>query len=218
MFSEVHHIHKNMRYRMIKSDNSYYVFDLDSSFLVFFFPFLNWMKSHIVYKVSDNDKLEQLNVMENKNKLGAGLLLFTGGLSVFGGNLLSLVVDRFDIQTTQIVSYCLLLISTFLVIYFRFRISRKSRKKLCDIVQLEELETEKIRIRPQSLKHFSFVLVAYIFYFLVTLASSIAFIELPNYILLLCFILFLFFTLIVNGLTLKVGKNKIKLKNNKSAD
>ncbi len=199
-------------------NGKHYIFDQDRPYLVFFFPFLNWMKSHIVYKVSDPVKLEQLKVIKNENKLGTGLFILTGGLTVFLGNLLSLVVERFDFQISQIYIYSLLLISTFLVIYFRFRISRKNQKKLCDIVQLEELETEKIRIRPQSFKHFSFVLVAYIYILLITLASLIAFIKLPNFILFLCFILFLFLTLIVNGLTLKVGKNKIKLKNNKSAD
>ncbi|WP_026909135.1 DUF443 family protein [Paucisalibacillus globulus] len=217
MLSEVHHIHKNMRYRIIKVDNTYYIFDLDRPFLVFFFPFLNWIKTHTIYEIKDMAQLEQLRTVESSSKIGFGIAMFTGGLSVFLANLLEPIIFKMEFQTPTFITYILLIIFSILVIFFRFKLSKKNKIKILNVVALSTLEKKRISVKPQSIKHFCLILFMYIIVLLFLLASIFMFIEFKNYFVLFSFILILFFLLIINASTLAPGKNKIKINNNKSA-
>ncbi|MBA4537273.1 DUF443 family protein [Bacillus aquiflavi] len=75
MNCEVLFVHKNIRYKIININETNYIFDQDHPFLVFFSPFLNWMKLHTVYKITDKDKIEQLAEKNNK-KVGFGIAMF----------------------------------------------------------------------------------------------------------------------------------------------
>lgn len=62
--------------------------------LVFFFPLLNWMRPHTVYKVTDMDQLEQLKMAQGTTKVGFGIAMFTGGLSILIANLLKPYINN----------------------------------------------------------------------------------------------------------------------------
>lgn len=211
MKGEVLHIHRNIRYRLISINDTRYIVDLDYPLLVFFFPFLNWMKSHVVYKIIDENQLEQLKVIKSTDTK-VGYTLLTGGLSVLGANLLEMVMDKFEISMPNVINYIILFTFTILIVFCRFHISRRNKRKLYDIVQLEKLEKIKIRFGPQNVKHFFLFLILYLGFLASSLAGIIMFIQYKNFLILFFTILFLFCFLFVNGISLFPGKNKIRMK------
>ena len=217
MLSEVHFIHKNIRYRIITVYDKHYIFDLDRPFLVFFFPFLNWIKTHTIYEIKDMVQLEQLRTVESSSKIGFGIAMFTGGLSVFLANLLEPIIFKMEIQTPTFINYIFLIFFSILVIFYRLKISRKNKEKILNVVPLKTLEEKKVRIKPQSFKHFCLIFFVYIMLLVFFLASIFMFIEFKNYFILFSFGLILFVLLILNASTLAPGKNNIKIGNNKSA-
>lgn len=217
MIGEVHHIHKNTRYRIINVNGNSYIFDLDRPFLVFFFPFLNWIKTHTIYRITDMAKLEQLRTVESRSKIGFGIAMFTGGLSVFLANLLEPLIFQMVIQTPTFINYFLLIFFSIVVIFYRFKLSERNKMKVLSVVQLDNLEKKRISIKPQSIKHFCLILSMYLMVLLFLLVSIFIFIKFNNYFFLFASILILFFLLILNASTLALGKNNIKIYNNKSA-
>jgi uncharacterized membrane protein (TIGR01218 family) len=212
MNSEVLLIHRNNRYKIITIHNAQYIFDLDRTFIGYLFPFLNWMKSHTVYKITNESDLEKLRVDTSNTKVGFGLAIFMGGLSIFFANLIGLIIDRFEINTPDFINYILLILSLAIVICYRIQRSRKNKEKISGIIKIDQLEKGKLRIRPQSFKHFGLVLFLYLILISLSLGSMIMFIQFNNYLIFLIAILLFTFILFMNNATLAPGKNKIRMK------
>lgn len=209
---EALYIDKNVRYRIIAVRDAHYIFDLDHPKFVFFFPFLNWLMPHTVYQMTDQSEIEKLQVDGNKKNIGFGLMMLSGGFAILVANLLGLVIDRFELHIPDFIIYCLLLFTTILTIYFRFYLSENNKVKLVDIIHLEDLKEEKIFIRPQSVKHFCLILFLYLFLLSFYIGSLIMFIQNNNFMVLLFSTIFLFSLLILNGVTMYPGKNRIRIK------
>ncbi|HDD0364002.1 TPA: DUF443 family protein, partial [Staphylococcus aureus] len=68
MLCESKVINKNPKYRIIKYDSEYLMIDLASNWIVFFFPFINWLIPKTYVKITKND-YEKLNIVKPvKNK------------------------------------------------------------------------------------------------------------------------------------------------------
>ncbi|HDT6228493.1 TPA: DUF443 family protein, partial [Staphylococcus aureus] len=65
MLCESKVINKNPKYRIIKYESEYLMIDLASNWIVFFFPFINWLIPKTYIKITKNDfdfQLEELIV------------------------------------------------------------------------------------------------------------------------------------------------------------
>ena len=213
--AEALYIDKNIRYRIIKVKDAHYIFDLDRLIFVFLFPFLNWLLPHTVYKITDENEIEKLQVAKNKRVIGFGLAMLSGGFAILLANLLGLIIDRFEYAIPEFIKYSMILFTTIVTIYFRFYLSKKNKVNLIKIIQLEGLKEDRIFIRPQSVKHFCLILFLYMVLLAFYIGSIIMFIQINNFMVLLFSIIFLFTLLILNGVTLYPGKNKIRIKNSK---
>ncbi|HCD3344826.1 TPA: DUF443 family protein, partial [Staphylococcus argenteus] len=61
-------INKNPKYRIIKYDSEYLMIDLASNWIVFFFPFINWLIPKKYVQIS-REEFEKLNIVKPvKNK------------------------------------------------------------------------------------------------------------------------------------------------------
>ncbi|HBC4038441.1 TPA: DUF443 domain-containing protein [Staphylococcus aureus] len=68
MLCEVRVVNKNPRYRIIKYKNDYLMIDLVSTWLVLFFPFINWLipKKYVQISREDFDNLNIVKPVKNK--------------------------------------------------------------------------------------------------------------------------------------------------------
>lgn len=68
MLCETEIINKNPKYRVIKYDDEYLLIDLVSTWLVYFFPFINWFIPKRCAKIN-REEYEKLNTVKPvKNK------------------------------------------------------------------------------------------------------------------------------------------------------
>lgn len=155
MEAKVSHIHKNLRYRIMTVNDKHYIFDLDRPYLVFFFPILNLIKTNTVYETKDMAQLKQLRTIDSRSNIGFGLTMFTGGLSVLLANLLEPILFQMEIQTPTSITYTLLITFSMLVIYYRFKLSKKNKTKILNVVALSTLEKKRISVKPQLLNIFA---------------------------------------------------------------
>ncbi len=69
MLCETEIINKNPKYRVIKYDDEYLMVDVISTWLVYFFPFINWFIPKRCAKISreEYEKLNTVKPVKNKN-------------------------------------------------------------------------------------------------------------------------------------------------------
>ncbi|HID1629920.1 TPA: DUF443 family protein [Staphylococcus aureus] len=63
MLCESRQIYKNPKYRVIKYNNEYFMVDLVSTWITYFFPMINWFLPKKYAKISENE-FERLNIVE----------------------------------------------------------------------------------------------------------------------------------------------------------
>ncbi|NGV99430.1 DUF443 domain-containing protein, partial [Staphylococcus aureus] len=81
MLYESNIINKNPRYRIIKYKNDYLMIDLVSTWLVLFFPFINWLIPKKYVQIS-REEFDNLNIVKPvKNK---ALWPVIGSILLFG--------------------------------------------------------------------------------------------------------------------------------------
>ncbi|HHC9962372.1 TPA: DUF443 family protein, partial [Staphylococcus aureus] len=69
MLCDIKVINKNPRYKVVQYNDEYLLIDLVSTWLVYFFPFINWFIPKRYAKLSEKE-LENLNVdKQNKNNI-----------------------------------------------------------------------------------------------------------------------------------------------------
>ncbi|WP_060680875.1 DUF443 family protein [Virgibacillus halodenitrificans] len=210
---EVEFVNKNMRYNLLTINGETYIFDKDRSFWVFFFPFAIWLTSHYVFRIDDKSKIDQLkNPKDSHSK--TGLFSFLGvGVSILLANLLRPLMDYFNIQITPLFTYSILLFAFFIIISIRKYLSKINKKSLCNIIEIENIKMEKIRIRPKSIKHFLKFIFGYLFILAFNILSVALFIEFGNIMVLLFFMIFALVLFIFNIATVVPGRTKIKFVN-----
>ncbi|MYL60725.1 DUF443 family protein [Virgibacillus halodenitrificans] len=213
MNCEVEFVNKNMRYNLFTINGETYIFDKDRSFWVFFFPFAIWLTSHSVFKIDDKSKIVQLkNPKDSQFKSGL-FSVFGVGVSILLANLLRPLMDYFNIQITPLFTYSILLFAYLIIISIRKYLSKLNKKSLCNIIEVEKLKLEKIRIRPKSVNHFLKFLFSYLFILAFNILSVALFIEFGNMMILLFFMIFALILLILNIATVVPGRTKIKFLN-----
>lgn len=215
MNCEVQRVYKNIRYRILIIGEQVYILDLGQSFWKSLFPLFFWMFPVFAYKVDDLKIIEKLNVPKVKQANRAGLGLLGGGIAVLIANLTRGLPSYFDIQSSWLVNLVTVIISVILVFSLRCYISHISKKKLYQVLKLEQLSTRRLWIRPESSKHFSLVLLNYLFFLLFSAVGFIALIDNPNVMILFISMLLLFFVSFTNFMTVTEGNTTVKFKASK---
>ncbi len=83
MLCESKVINKNPKYRIIKYESEYLMIDLASNWIVFFFPFINWLIPKTYVKITKND-YEKLNIVKPVKNKSIGWTIFAG-IVLLGG-------------------------------------------------------------------------------------------------------------------------------------
>lgn len=167
MKCKVKRIKKNLRYRILTINNENYILDIGQSFWKFLFPAFAWIFPYTVYKVDCEETLEKIeassNPEEEANQKDIGELSLLGGAICLP--LGSLVYPLLDTSINSNSLYMNLIIVTMpylSVIFFVIYMNMKFRKSLRQLIHLSDYPTEKLWVRPQSLKY----MLTITFYFL----------------------------------------------------
>ncbi|RKQ29274.1 DUF443 family protein [Oceanobacillus halophilus] len=209
---KIQFINKKMRYKLLTLNNESYILDVDRSPWYALFPFACWIVPHTVYQVDDRQTLEQINTPKVKQTKTGYYSLLGAGISVFLANLLRPVMDYLNISSSATTNMLIVLFFICIVLFFRYYISGINRKNLYKIVNLEELKTRRLQIRPNSLKNFTGFILYYLFVLGFLVLSIVGFIELGNMVILLGVMMCTLFLSIGNSATMMEGTSKAKFK------
>ncbi|WP_449354449.1 DUF443 family protein [Virgibacillus natechei] len=216
MNCEVQHLTENIRYRILIIDGEHYILDMEQSFWKIIFPFLFWVLPSPVFKVENQSIMEQLKGPKTEKKSGS-LLVFLGVIAFLLGNLLTPLMDYFEIQSSPLVNILLVIVALILVALLYFSISHKRKKKLYNDVQLETLQQHVLWIRPRSTKQIFKLLAFLIWFFGFVSLGFAAYILTGNIMVLIIASGLLFALLLANRITVEGGRTKVKFKGNKNA-
>lgn len=215
---KVQGVYMNPRYRILTIDEEMYILDMGKSFWRILFPFTFWIFTNVAYKVNDHRMIEKIVVPKvNKQKIAWDGML-AGSIGVISANLLQPLMDFFNIESTPLISSIIVGIVFLITLSVFYYINFRSKNKIEQVVDLNQLVVKRLWIRPQSYKHFFFIFFAYLLFLVATIVSWGGFIQVAaNPVILLIGMLFLSFTLSASLLTVGGGNTAVKCKNDKMA-
>ncbi|MDY0404077.1 DUF443 family protein [Virgibacillus sp. 179-BFC.A HS] len=85
---EIKNMHKNVRYRILIVNDKKYILDMGKSFLKILFPFTFWILPNTVYRIENENDLEQKKAPAAKQTKTSYSSVFGAGISLLLANLL----------------------------------------------------------------------------------------------------------------------------------
>ncbi|WP_088816364.1 MULTISPECIES: DUF443 family protein [Listeria] len=212
--ADIEGIYKNIRYRIIHSENEVYLLDLDSPFLFFIFPFFSGLFTRKVH-IIDPQIASQLAIPDEvkrkqKENLKMPYKSILAVLIIFLIPIYRKISFQFHLPVG--IEYITFAILCTLIILMRILISKNAKKKLTEKVNLKSLDYKKIKIKPESFKYQFIVTIFYIFLMVMGCISLIAQIKSSDSEFFLVYIIALFFLSFLNvvGAADSAGKCKLK--------
>jgi len=210
MTSEIKRIKKNLTYRIVTIDGEHYLMDTGRPFWKGLFPYSFWVFSHPGYKLDDEKVLDAVEETGDGKWKTLALGSVGGGSAFF----LTPLVEYLDMPTSSLINGLILLLSLTVILFTRLYYSKQNKEKINKIVDLTQLKTEKLIIRP-SISYFLKFTLLYIIFLGLTIMSFGMFIDYGNIIALLCSMFLFFFALIFNITNVRPDETYGKLANPK---
>ena len=208
-------VYMNLRYRVLNIGEDRYILDMGgSSFWRILIPFMYWLLPVNVYKVNDDELIDEIvsPYIPQKSAVGLGLL---GGIVALGlGGFLYPLVYYLDVEITPITSSVIIGAIVLLVTSFYLYANIRCGKKLEQDIQLAHYPKEKLRIRPESKKYCMNILYFYFLFVSLTVLFLGVTIQTPNGFMFFAGGLVLFLALGVSIVTIRVGKTTVRFKEN----
>jgi uncharacterized membrane protein (TIGR01218 family) len=207
MTSEIKRIKKNLTYCIVTIDGERYLMDTGRPFWKGLIPYSFWLFPHPSYKLDDDKVLNE--VQEIQDDLGKTL-----GIGAGGAFFLTPLMEYFNLSTSSLMNGLILFLALTVILFSRFYYSKQSEDKIKKIVNLTQLETKKLIIRP-SISYFLKFTLLYISFLGLSILSVGIFIEYGNMIALLCSMFLFFFLLIFNIINVRPNETYGKFANAK---
>ncbi|WP_339177692.1 DUF443 family protein [Oceanobacillus sp. FSL W7-1293] len=198
MEGKVESVIKNLRYRFLIINQEYYLIDIWQSMWQMLIPFSFWIFPKSVYKVQDTNILKKLKKTDTKQGNTSGLGILGAGIGVVIANLLRMLGNYFELQSSYFVNVViavLVLVMVFLLFGF---ISRVYKSRIYKVVKLDQLPKERLCIKPKSSNHFFVVLLYYFVFLCLTLFAFIGFVQLGDVLIVIFMGLFMSVFLVAN--------------------
>ncbi|EZY48735.1 DUF443 family protein [Staphylococcus aureus] len=123
MLCESKQIYKNPKYRVIRYNNQYFMVDLVSTWITYFFPMINWFLPKKYAKISENE-FERLNIVEPvKNNV----FWPVAGSSVLFGIILRKYGNFFNVQFEKQLAITVFFIMLIGMLIFNTNVVNKNR-------------------------------------------------------------------------------------------
>ena len=206
-----------IRYKHLTVNDEDYLIDIDRPVWVLFIPFAYWLIPHTVYKISNQHTIEQIKDPTVKQTKASYVNIFGIGMTVLLARLLESISGYFDLNTIPVVTFMIFLISALLLISLRLYISKINQRNLYKIANPEKLQNRKLWIWPKGVIHFFVYIIVYFIGLLLVTFGFYAYFKYKNILLLIYTLIFVFFLLFANVLTVVPGTTRVKFKKNKQA-
>lgn len=126
MLCESRQIYKNPKYRVIRYNNEYFMVDLVSTWITYFFAMINWFLPKKYAKISENE-FERLNIVEPvKNNV----FWPVAGSSVLFGIILRKYGNFFNVQFEKQLAITVFFIMLIGMLIFYFYLNKKLTLKI----------------------------------------------------------------------------------------
>ncbi|WP_103254285.1 DUF443 family protein [Staphylococcus aureus] len=126
MLCESKQIYKNPKYRVIRYNNEYFMVDLVSTWITYFFPLINWFMPKKYAKISEKE-FESLNIVKPvKNNV----FWPVAGSSVLFGIILRKYGNFFNVQFEKKVAITVFFIMLIGILIFYFYLNKKLKLKI----------------------------------------------------------------------------------------
>lgn len=211
MKSEIRHLANNERYRILVIDRETYIIDMEHSFWKIIFPFFFWLLPNLVFKMDDEELVEQLQT-EKMERKGISGMSSVAGISYAAGISLAPLMDYFNVPMSPLVHIALMLFAIILVSLWYYILSRNRKQRLYDAFELEKMPKKELWIRSSSIKHFLNVLFSYIFLLVFDIFCFLVYLQSKNVMMLIIASGFLLGFLLVNRKTIREGNATVKVK------
>ena len=123
MLCESKQIYKNPKYRVIRYNNEYFMVDLVSTWITYFFPMINWFIPKKYAKISENE-FERLNIVEPFKK---NVFWPVAGSSVLFGIILRKYGNFFNVQFEKQLAITVFFIMLIGMLIFYTNVVNKNR-------------------------------------------------------------------------------------------
>lgn len=216
MNCEVHAVYKNPRYRILSIDDKQYIVDAGRHFWNILFPFFHWIFPNRVFKVDDPNIIEKLKSPETKRTntgnagtLGAGIGIALSTL------VLEPLSNYLKLPSTPLVNAVILMIVLMFMSLLYVTLKTTLKKNLYHVVNLDELSTDILWIRPRSIMFFFRVVFAYVFFMGCTALLFWLFIAYPDVIMLIMILVCLLLLSMISFTPIPLGYITVKFKDRK---
>ncbi|MCO4454814.1 hypothetical protein AXE89_08815 [Staphylococcus aureus] len=209
MLCESKQIYKNPKYRVIRYNNEYFMVDLVSTWITYFFPLINWFMPKKYAKISEKE-FESLNIVKPvKNNV----FWPVAGSSVLFGIILRKYGNFFNVQFEKKVVITVFFIMLIGILIFYFYLNKKLKLK---IFNTNVVNKNRIVLIP-TFKQGCLIVFAYLFLgsaSIFTLAILLT-TESQNIIIFLTWVIITMFFFLVNMASIGNKNVHVILKTNK---
>ncbi|SDC36438.1 tandem five-transmembrane protein [Terribacillus halophilus] len=210
MNGEIRRVKGNMRYRVLTSNEAYYLIDMGNSPWKILFPHFFWIFPNLGYKL-DKDSALKLT-LENTSQIKTGrYALLGGGLSIPLTTLLAPLVESLDVVSSVLFNSLLAIILVSIMTFLTFIVFKNKKQGLKNTINYTELPKTKIKITRSKFSE----IIKFTFVYLTSIAASlipiIVFIQYSNLFMLFSGLIFLVIFIIISGTILSDGKYKVKM-------
>lgn len=216
MEAEIKMLHKNIRYRLLYTDEQTYLLDHGSAIWKYLCPLFFWLFPSRAYAIDDETSIDKIvSKTEPYSRRRALSVGATGGIlgSIFGGSLTPLayfleIGSEFVTNIIMVSGLLLMLFSAFS--YWQHR----NKEKLQEKINLAEFKQVKVWVRAKSYKVSLYVLSFYFGTMIFGVFFLLAFINVPNFLFLVIGIGMTFLMLSSNFHITYAGTMTVKFKEN----
>lgn len=213
MKCKIEGVYRNPRYKILDIGRDTYILDVGGTSLWrVIFPLLYWMLPVNVYKINDEKVINKI-IYRNEDQKGVGWLGFLGGIVALGlGRLMYSFLEYLYVDTEPLIGIIIILVMSLFVCGFMFYLNVSCGKKLGEHIDLEELRKEKLWVRPNSKDYCLHVLFSYLLMVGITAVCINGSINYPNSFVFFAYALFLFITLSIGIMTIRIGDTTVQFK------
>ncbi|MRX72694.1 DUF443 family protein [Bacillus lacus] len=208
---------KALRYRMLKIEGQTYILDISQFIWNLVFPFLIWILPQTIYKVDGEDLNRKLNLPEaakSKKKKNVSIL-FTAGIAIFLGNILTDLTDLFTIPSTVFVNKIIAVILLLVLILFQVLFNIKEKNYLFKKLEPKLLTRERIWLRPMSFKHCIYCLFLNFFSMLFFIGSVMIVLDITNILGIVSFLVMGLVFSFIHMLYVPIGQTTVRFMKNR---
>ena len=191
--ANMYRIHKNPRYKVIELNKTKYLIDLESNYVTYLLPMLNWILDKELIEVS-RETLEKIEYDNNTNKEQTkGLGWLAGGGGVLFATLMRPFMDLMNIPSNLFINLLIVILSIIIVVFIRAYLRKKWDLKL-----KENNPRMNCKMRP-TFKYMIVAIGAYLLFLVLSIFMfPLIFLEKINILMCLCSLTFFFFFSIMN--------------------